>query len=254
MLLAVDIGNTNIVLGAFVGNTMEAHFRIQTDPNKMPDEYLLTLHGLFEARGIVAAGITRVVISSVVPSLTETLVDAVRYLSEAPLLTVDHTVKLNVTVATPNPEEVGSDLRANAAAAYDRYGHGCIAVDFGTALTFSVVDSTGAFRGGAIAPGLKTASRALSLHTARLPDVELTVPASAIGENTIHALQSGIVIGYCGLVDRVLRRMKSELVGDVAIVATGGLSGTIAKEIEEIDAIDPWLTLEGLNVIARLNP
>ncbi|MFP4430095.1 MAG: type III pantothenate kinase [Spirochaetaceae bacterium] len=254
MLLAVDIGNTNIVLGLFADQALEAHFRIRTDSDKMPDEYLLTLKGLFDARGIAAAGITRVVVSSVVPSLTETLVEAIRFLSEAPLLTVTPFIKLNVRLETPNPEEVGSDLIANAVAAYDRYGGACITVDFGTALTFAAVDDFGVFRGAAIAPGLKTASRALSLHTAQLPDVELVLPESAIGENTVHALQSGIVIGYTGLVDRILQKMKAELTGEVAVVATGGLSGAFAKEILEIDAIDPWLTLEGLRIIGRLNP
>lgn len=254
MLLAVDIGNTNIVLGVFAGEEMEAHFRIQTDPNKMPDEYLLTLKGLFDARGVVPAGITRVVVSSVVPSLTETLVEAIRFLSEAPLLTVTPYVKMNVRIETPNPEEVGSDLIANAVAAYDRYAGACITVDFGTALTFTAVSDDGVFKGAAIAPGLKTASRALSLHTAQLPDVELVVPESAIGENTVHALQAGIVVGYTGLVDRVLQKMKAELGGDVAVIATGGLSGSLAAEILQIDAIDPWLTLQGLRVLARLNP
>lgn len=254
MLLAVDIGNTNIVLGVFAGEEMEAHFRIQTDSNKMPDEYLLTLKGLFDARGVVPAGITRVVVSSVVPSLTETLVEAIRFLSEAPLLTVTPYVKMNVRIETPNPEEVGSDLIANAVAAYDRYAGACITVDFGTALTFTAVSDDGVFKGAAIAPGLKTASRALSLHTAQLPDVELVVPESAIGENTIHALQAGIVVGYTGLVDRVLQKMKAELGGDVAVIATGGLSGSLAAEILQIDAIDPWLTLQGLRVLARLNP
>jgi type III pantothenate kinase len=254
MLLAVDIGNTNIVLGVFAGEEMEAHFRIQTDPNKMPDEYLLTLKGLFDARGVIPAGITRVVVSSVVPSLTETLVEAIRFLSEAPLLTVTPYIKMNVRIETPNPEEVGSDLIANAVAAYERYEGACIAVDFGTALTFAAVTDDGVFKGAAIAPGLKTASRALSLHTAQLPDVELVVPDSAIGENTVHALQSGIVIGYTGLVDRILEKIKDELGGDVSVIATGGLSGSLAAEILQIDAIDPWLTLEGLRVLARLNP
>lgn len=254
MLLAVDIGNTNIVLGVFAGEEMEAHFRIQTDSNKMPDEYLLTLKGLFDARGIIPAGITRVVVSSVVPSLTETLVEAVRFLSEAPLLTVTPYVKMNVRIETPNPEEVGSDLIANAVAAYDRYAGACITVDFGTALTFTAVSEDGVFKGAAIAPGLKTASRALSLHTAQLPDVELVVPESAIGENTIHALQAGIVVGYTGLVDRILQKMKAELGEDVSVIATGGLSGSLAAEILQIDAIDPWLTLQGLRVLARLNP
>ena len=253
MLLAVDIGNTNIVLGLFTEEKMVAHFRIQTDRNKMPDEYLLTLDGLFQARQIVPAGISRTIVSSVVPSLTTTFVEATQTLSDAPLHILSPATTLNIRIETPHPEEVGSDLIANAAAAYNRYGHACITVDFGTALTFSAVDADGVFRGAAIAPGLKTASRALSLHTAQLPDVELSVPETAIGKNTPHSLQSGIVIGYCGLVDRILQRMRAELGGKVGVIATGGLSGTIAKEIEGIDTTDPWLTLEGLRIIAGMN-
>ena len=173
MLLAVDIGNTNVVLGLFAEDEMVAHFRIQTDANKMPDEYLLTLDGLFQSRKIAPTDVTRIIVSSVVPSLTKTFVEAIRGLSGASLHILSPATTLNIRIETPHPEEVGSDLIANSAAAYNRYGHACITVDFGTALTFSAVDADGVFRGAAIAPGLKTASRALSLHTAQLPDVEL---------------------------------------------------------------------------------
>jgi type III pantothenate kinase len=166
---------------------------------------------------------------------------------------VSAALNLSIKIKTDHPEQVGSDLIANAQGAYERYRGACIIVDFGTALTFAAVAADGAFRGASIAPGLQTAARALSLKTAQLPEVDLSMPSSAIGTNTTHALQSGIVIGYCGLAREIIERMRSELGGTVSVIATGGLAQTIATHIDAIDDIDPWLTLEGLRSIAALN-
>jgi type III pantothenate kinase len=253
MLLAIDIGNTNTVLGLHNGDSYEEHFRIQSVPEKMPDEYVLTLLGLFREHGIDPESISRVVLSSVVPALTYTFQEAIGRFTDAEVLVVTPYVKLNVTIDTPHPEEVGADLIANACAAYERYGKNCIIVDFGTALTFVAVTREGRFLGAAFAPGLNTAMRALSGGTAQLPQVSLEPPPAAIGENTVHALQSGIVLGYTGLAEKLITEMDRELGGGSAVIATGGLSGALSERIPQIHDVDPWLTLSGLKLIADLN-
>jgi type III pantothenate kinase len=253
MLLAIDIGNTNTVLGLHNGKTYEQHFRIQSVTEKMPDEYVLTFLGLFREHGVDPHSIDRVVVSSVVPALTHVFKEAIARISDVPVLVVTPYVKLNVTIDTPHPEEVGADLIANACAAYERFRRNCIIIDFGTALTFVAVTDSGRFLGAAFAPGLNTAMRALSGGTAQLPQVSLEPPPKAIGENTIHALQSGIVLGYTGLAQRLISEMDTELGGASAVIATGGLSGALAERIPEIAEVDPWLTLSGLKLIADLN-
>jgi type III pantothenate kinase len=253
MLLAVDIGNTNIVLGVYDGTAWRHHFRIQTNPGKMPDEYMLTLKGLFDHAGNHLQEIDAIVLSSVVPSLTWTMQEALSRLTSASVIKVGPEVKLSISLATDHPEQVGSDLIANAQGAYDRYGGACIVVDFGTALTFVAVSAAGEFRGASLAPGLQTAAAALSSQTAQLPEVDLSMPGSAIGTNTTEALQSGIVLGYAGLAETIITRMKQELGASARVVATGGLARTMAPQIDAIDDIDPWLTLEGLKSIAAAN-
>lgn len=254
MLLAVDIGNTNIVLGVYDGTEWRHHFRIQTKPGKMPDEYMLTLKGLFEHAGNHLQEIDTVVLSSVVPTLTRTMQEALARLSSASLIKVGPELRLSISISTAHPEQVGADLIANAQGAYERYRGACVIVDFGTALTFSAVSTAGEFRGASLAPGLQTAAAALSSQTAQLPEVDLSMPRSAIGTNTTEALQSGIVLGYAGLAETIITRMQQELGGSARVVATGGLSQTMAPHIAAIDDIDPWLTLEGLRSIAALNP
>ncbi|MFP4010329.1 MAG: type III pantothenate kinase [Spirochaetaceae bacterium] len=253
MLLAMDIGNTNTVIGLHNEDAYEEHFRIQSVPEKMPDEYVLTLLGLFREHGVDVGAISRVVVGSVVPALTYTMQEAIGRMTRVPVLVVTPYVRLNVAIDTPHPEEVGADLIANACAAYKRFGKNCIIVDFGTALTFVAVTREGRFLGAAFAPGLNTAMRSLSLGTAQLPQVGLEPPPAAIGENTIHALQSGIVIGYAGLAEKLITEMDAELGGGSAVIATGGLSGALAERIPQIQAVDPWLTLSGLKLIADLN-
>lgn len=253
MLLAIDVGNSNIVLGVHDRTEWRHHFRIQTEVGKMPDEYMLTLTGLFEHAGDDLHNISLVVISSVVPSLTWTMEEALKRIMDVPVVRVSPELELLVTLRTDHPEQVGSDLIANAQGAYERYRGACIIVDFGTALTFTAVSADGEFRGASIAPGLQTAAHALSLETAQLPEVDLSMPGSVIGTNTTHALQSGVVIGYCGLAERIISGMKDELGGTVQVIATGGLADTMARHIEAIDHVDPWLTLEGLRSIAYSN-
>ena len=253
MLLAIDIGNTNTVIGLHNGDAYEQNFRIQSAPEKMPDEYVLTFLGLFREHGVDPKSISRVVVSSVVPALSDTFQEAIGRITEAPILLVTPYVKLNVTIDTPHPDEVGADLIANACAAYERFQKNCIIVDFGTALTFVAVTGEGRFLGAAFAPGLNTAMRSLSGGTAQLPQVSLEPPPRTIGENTVHALQSGIVIGYTGLAEKLISRMDAELGGDSAVIATGGLSGAVSSHIPQIQEVDPWLTLSGLKLIADLN-
>ena len=253
MLLAVDIGNTNIVIGVFRAGALVSHFRIQSVHDRMADEYHVTLAGLFREAEIDPAAVQSVIVSSVVPVLTEALCEAVLRLSGRAALLVDSSVTLNVVIGIANPAELGSDLVANAVAAYYRFASACIVVDFGTALTFTAVSNEGVVLGASIAPGLRTAVHSLSAGTAQLPEIDLTEPERAIGTNTVGALRAGSGLGYQGLIDHVVRAMKQEMGTDVKVIATGGLSGAMAPHLPIIDAVDPWLTLDGLRIIAELN-
>ncbi|TVQ37394.1 MAG: type III pantothenate kinase [Spirochaetaceae bacterium] len=253
MLLAIDIGNTNIVIGVFRDAAVECHFRLQSVHDRMADEYRLIMSGLLREAGVDPGRIASVVISSVVPALTESLAAAAMQLAEVPVLVVRPGIRLNITIDIGNPAELGSDLVANAAAAYARLGSGCIVVDFGTALTFTAVSSDARILGAAIAPGLNTAVYALSTGTAQLPEIDLGEPQTAIGTDTAGALRAGIVLGYEGLVTHVVTHMKREMGGKVHVIATGGLSERMARRLTVIDSVDPWLTLDGLRVIAELN-
>lgn len=253
MLLAIDIGNTNTVIGVFDEGRVSCHFRIQSVHDRMADEYRFVLAGLLREAGADCNRIDAVVISSVVPALTEALGDAATLLTGVAPLVVRSDILLNVSIDIDNPAELGSDLIANAAAAYARFRQSCIVVDFGTALTFTAVSDDGRIRGAAIAPGLKTAAYALSAGTAQLPEIDLSEPHSAIGTDTVGALRSGIVLGYEGLVTRLVHEIKRELGGDVRVIATGGLSRQMADRLDVIDEVDSWLTLDGLRVLAELN-
>jgi type III pantothenate kinase len=254
MLAAIDVGNTNILVGLHDDGRWVTHWRVQTNPNKMPDEYRLLFAGLLAEIGKTGADLTRSIVSSVVPELTATIAGTFQRISGSPPLIAGVGLKSPVTVQSENPKEVGADLLANAVAAYTRYKQQCIVVDFGTALTFTAVSSEGEFLGAAIAPGLRTAASALSHSTAQLPHIELAPPPEAIGTNTVHAIQSGIVYGFAGLVEGVVRRMIQQLGGDVPVIATGGLATTLDNLLPLVTETDPWLTLEGLRILADLNP
>jgi len=253
MLLTVDIGNTNIVLGLYDNDRLTHHWRIATDRAKMPDEYALLLRGLFAAANLDLAAVSGVILASVVPPVTETWQELCeRYLGRTPLV-VGAGVETGVRILIDNPREVGADRIVNAAAAYQRYGGPAIVIDFGTATTFDAVSPQGDYLGGAIAPGVGISAEALFERTAKLPRIELTPPPAAIGKNTVHAMQSGLLLGYVAMVEGMVARFQKELGGQARVIATGGLAEIIAQQTTVIEAVDPWLTLEGLRLIWQRN-
>jgi len=253
MLLCIDIGNTNIVLGLWDKGEWLAHWRVRTDCDQMPDEYAVLIKALLRESNHETAEITDVVLASVVPPLTTVFTELFkRYLGAEPLV-VGPGVRTGLRIRIDNPVELGADLVANAVAAYHRFHSACIIVDFGTATTFSAVSKQGDFLGVAIAPGLGVAAEALSSRTAQLPRVSLVPPPAAIGKNTVHSMQSGLVFGYVGLVEGLIGRIRAELGGEAQVIATGGLSRVLAPHIDQINTVDPWLTLEGLRLISERN-
>jgi type III pantothenate kinase len=219
----------------------------------MPDEYGILLHQLFRHRDFLPSDVTGVAIASVVPPLTPVFEQVCRdYLGQSPFV-VDAGVRTGVRVRYDNPRDVGADRVVDAAAVCALYDVPACVVDFGTATTFDAVSAEGDYLGGAIAPGIGIAARALFERTAKLPRVELTRPPSAIGRNTPHAIQSGLLFGYVGLVEGMVSRFKAELGTNTTVIATGGLAGSIARETDVIDIIDPWLTLHGLRIVYELN-
>jgi len=253
MLLCIDIGNTNIVLGLWDGDRWLANWRVRTVRDQMPDEYAMMLKALLLDSGHQFGQVTHVVLASVVPPLTTTFTELFGRYVGAELLTVGPGVRSGMRIRIDNPVELGADLVANAVAAYERFGRACIIVDFGTATTFSAVSQDGDFVGVAIAPGIGVAAEALASRTAQLPRVSLVAPPAAIGKNTVHSMQSGLVFGYVGLIEGLIGRIRAELGGTATVVATGGLSRVLSPLTEQIDFVDPWLTLEGLRLIAQRN-
>lgn len=252
MLLAVDIGNTFITLGLHDGTSWLARFRIRTVREKTADEYAILISGLLRSRGLEDK-IARVAVASAVPPLVPVFRELGERWLGARVLVVGPGVRTGLAIHTDNPAEVGPDLVANAVAAYARFGKTCIAVDFGTATSFVAVKEPGVLVGVAIAPGLLTGLEALADRTAQLPRVPLTLPSQAIGKNTVVAVQAGAIFGHAALVDGLLRRMRQELGGEAKTVATGEWASFLAPLLSEVEAVDPWLTLEGLRLIASRN-
>lgn len=253
MLLAIDAGNTNIVLGIYQNNSLISHWRVSTDRQKTADEYGILLRNLFEFQGHSFADITAVAIASVVPPLMASLEEMARnYFGLSPLI-VGPGVKTGMAVKFDNPKEIGADRIVNAVAAYEIYGGPLIVVDFGTATTFDVVTRRGEYIGGAIAPGIGISTEALFARAAKLPKVELIKPQNVITKNTVNGIQAGIIFGFAGQVDGIVNRMKREMGEDLFVVATGGLAELISSESETIQKVDPWLTLEGLRIIYLKN-
>jgi type III pantothenate kinase len=253
MLLCIDIGNTNIKFGLFDGDQMDHHWRIATERSRLADEYAALMLNLFAAGGIHLSEIRGCAISSVVPALTQVFTELVqRYLHQEPLILNPETVT-GMQVHTDHPAEVGSDLIANAVAARHLYGTPVIVVGFGTATTFVGISREGYLEGVAIAPGIITSGDSLFRATSTLPQVALKRPLSAIGKNTTASIQSGMVFGFSGLVEGVVRRMQGELGEKAYVVATGGVAPLIAPETSVIDTIEPTLTLLGLKLIYDLN-
>jgi len=253
MLLCIDVGNTNLVIGLWDKGKWQEIWRVQTVQDKMSDEYVILLKTLLKDRGFDLGNVTQVVIASVVPKLKTVFNDLFdRYLGLKPLI-LGPGIKTGLSIHTDNPAELGADLVANAVAAYSKVQDACIVVDFGTATTFSAVAKEGEFLGVAIAPGIEVAADALSSKTAQLPHVRLVLPSKAIGKNTVHSMQSGLVIGYIGLVEKMICCIRDELGGRAEVIATGGSSSIIAPLTTEINSINPELTLDGLRLIGERN-
>lgn len=253
MLLAFDIGNTNIIIGVFDEDKLLASWRIVTAVHRMPDEYTSLLLSFFERSNIPASQIDSTVLCSVVPPLV-TVFDEVchRQFHVTPLI-VEAGIKTGVRISMDNPKEVGADRIVNAVAVHQLYGGPAIVIDFGTATTFDVVSEAGEYLGGAIAPGIAIATEALFSRTAVLPRVELTHPKRAIGTSTVAAMKSGIVYGYVGLIEGIVSRIQQELGTKAKVVATGGYANLLAKETSVIEEINPDLTLIGLRLIYQMN-
>ncbi len=253
MLLTIDIGNTNITLGVYQGGKLGPRWRLATVHERMPDEYGLQFLGLLEHSGCQVEALTGICMASVVPPLTSIVSEACqKYLKSTPL-NVDAGVKTGVRIRYEDPRAVGADRVADAVAVKHLYGFPACVVDFGTATTFDAISADGDYLGGAIAPGIQIAAEALFQRTAKLPRVDLQKPPSVIGRNTVHAMQSGLLFGYVGLVEGMVKRFIAELGANTKVIATGGLAEIVAQETQVIHEIAPWLTLDGLRLIWEMN-
>ncbi|MDA3852211.1 MAG: type III pantothenate kinase [Spirochaetaceae bacterium] len=253
MLLAVDIGNSNIVFGVHSSNAWQQQWRICTDPSKMPDEYAVLFRDLLREEGLSGKDMDQVIISSVVPSLTGKIREMVNKLTGQKALVVGPGIKTGLKIRIGNPSELGSDIVCNCVGAWNLFQSSCIVVDFGTALTFTALSNQCEVLGVSIAPGLQSAAEALSEHTAQLPQVWLEPPAKVLGTNTIQSIQSGVVYGYTGMVEYLIDKIREDMGSKLPVVATGGKSSVIAPLTNRFTRIEPWLILEGLRLIAEKN-
>ena len=261
MLLVVDVGNSHTVSGVFAGEQLVAEWRLKSDRDRTGDELAIRYHALFQMAGIQITDITGFTLSSVVPTLeTAWMAFAQRYLGSqliSPPLSVSHTTKTGITVATENPGEVGADRIVNSVAAWERFHQNLIVIDFGTAITFDCVSDRKQYLGGAIMPGIAISLDALASRTAKLPRIDIDKPPlMAIGKNTVEAIKSGLMIGFGGMVDRMVDRITAELSSEpetVQIIGTGGMAELIAPYSDHLHIIDPHLTLSGLKIIHEMN-
>ena len=258
MLLAFDVGNSNIVLGVFKDGELIQNWRLETDNNKSADEYGMVISQLFAYEGLDFKDVKDIIISTVVPSVLYTLQHLSQKYFNKTAIVIEPGVKTGLMIKYDNPKQVGADRIVNAVAAHAKYGGPVIVIDFGTATTFCAISENAEYLGGAIAPGLKISSEALFEKTAKLPKVELEEPGNVICRNTIESMQSGLVYGHMGMVDYIIKRMKEEMAEycpgqEIKVIATGGLSGMIDAGIDSIDYVDKMLTLEGLKLIYEKN-
>ncbi len=253
MLLAIDIGNSNVVFGVFDGDRLREHWRVGTNTQITSDEYAMIVKDLFSLGGLDFERIDGVIISTVVPPLLPIMAAMSRKYFRLEPMVVTSELRTGITLRYDNPREIGADRIVNAAAAFRLYGGPLIIVDFGTATTFCAITKAGEYLGGAIVPGVKISAEALYQRAAKLPRVELAKPPTVIGRDTITAMQAGILYGYAGLVDGIVKRMKKEFAVDARVIATGGLAELVAPETSSVSEVRPNLTLEGLRLLYEIN-
>lgn len=253
-LLAVDVGNTNTVLGVFRGADLVAHFRIETNAGRTSDELAVLVRSLLELQGFAWGSLDAGIVSSVVPPAVFGIQRFFKQYVGCPALVVGPGIKTGMPILYENPREVGADRIVNAVAAFEALRAGCIVVDFGTATTWDVVTPRGEYLGGAIAPGIQISAEALYSHAAKLPRVEIARPGRVIGRNTVASMQSGLLYGYAGMVDALVARIRSEVDFPARCIATGGLAKLVASEAKAIEDTDELLTLKGLKILYDRNP
>ena len=253
MLLAVDVGNTNTVLGIFRDGVLASHWRMQTVAERTSDEYAVLMKTLLDMEGFPWRSIDAGIISSVVPPAVFGLQQFFKHYCGGPALVVGPGIKTGMPILYENPREVGADRIVNAVAAFEELKAGCIVVDFGTATTWDVVTPKGEYLGGVIAPGVMISAEALYEHAAKLPRVEIARPGKVVGRNTIASMQAGLLYGYAGMVDALVNRIRAEVDFEARCIATGGLAALIASETKTIESTDDLLTLKGLKILYHRN-
>lgn len=254
MLIAIDIGNTNIKYGVFDGEKLVTSFRVSSRISRTSDEYGSVLVGLLSDCGIKKSQIDGIIFSSVIPTLNYTICHMCEFFFGITPLMVGPGIKTGLNIKADNTREVGADIIVNSVSAFNKHGGPVVVIDFGTATTFDVINEKCELLGVVIAPGIKTSLEGLATKTAQLPMVELDAPKTVIGKNTKHCMQAGIIFGFAGLVDNIVRKIKAELgVKEIKVIATGGLGEIIAKESKSITMVDRTLTLDGLRIIYDLN-
>ncbi len=253
MLLVIDVGNSNTVLGVYLEDELVRDWRIATDKDRTVDEYAILVHNLFELAQMRFEQLSAVIISCVVPPMLNSLEALCRKYFKLVPLVVGPGVKTGMPIQYDNPKEVGADRIVNAVAAFARWRCGMIVVDFGTATTFDVISAAGEYQGGAIAPGVGISAEALFARASKLPRVEFVRPPQVVAKNTVSSMQSGIFYGYVGLVEGIVTRIREEVGQPLKVVATGGLAASIAEASDMIDSVEPFLTLEGLRILYQLN-